>query len=289
MKITKKLFITLFAAVLSAGFISCGGADSPSGRSYIGTKVPSKAKEVGDIVFNDGSAMPYEKFETLSDEKKDEIKASAIAIIFSKGPETSDKRTTSRTLGVGLKHNQKGGIKWCSDTAAAYDYWFQSIRSYWNPNGGKINTEGDLDGHNNFEQIGTELGDNDDTDNAEKYPAFYYAINYALVDGSNILADTEFVDGWYIPTTEEFNQLYIFGVGRQRQFDINALSKALGGDVFYETYDNGELGYQYTYWTSNSVEKGTFDDYPKKVRTCSFAPKTDPNDPDIPNFSVENL
>ena len=52
-----------------------------SAAFYIGTKAPSEAKAVGDIVFSDGSATPYSADLELTDEQK----AAAIAVIFYAG------------------------------------------------------------------------------------------------------------------------------------------------------------------------------------------------------------
>lgn len=87
----------------------------------IGTKQPSAAKAVGDIVFSDGSATPYSADLTLTPEQK----AKAIAVIFyvGTGLNSGDDTTTQRTLGVGLKHGSN--IAWCrktSDTDSANGY-----------------------------------------------------------------------------------------------------------------------------------------------------------------------
>ena len=96
--------------------------------NYIGTKKPKENKAVGDIVFNDGSAMPFAAYEALEEgNDKDTIKDAAIALIFYSGtelnsddPEGNADTTTSRTLGVGLKHN-RSGLAWCRYTGPS-DY-----------------------------------------------------------------------------------------------------------------------------------------------------------------------
>ena len=58
-----------------------GGTSSPgyfTPVTYIGTKVPTEAKAVGDIVFSDGSATPYTSNLTLTDTQK----SAAVAVIF---------------------------------------------------------------------------------------------------------------------------------------------------------------------------------------------------------------
>ena len=64
----KKHFIlicTLICAALS--FTSCNGLlTALNGTKYIGTKSPDEGYEAGDILFSDGSSVPYDEFiETL--------------------------------------------------------------------------------------------------------------------------------------------------------------------------------------------------------------------------------
>ncbi|MBQ9626127.1 MAG: hypothetical protein IJR40_03020 [Treponema sp.] len=120
MKKISVLLVMFVAAAITVLGTACSNSAStpsipstPSTPTYLGTKAPSEPKEVGDIVFNDGSAMAYTDFAALSDEEKNAKKASAIALIFYKGTglNSGDDTTTSRTLGVGLKHSDK--IRWC--------------------------------------------------------------------------------------------------------------------------------------------------------------------------------
>ena len=94
--------------------------------TYIGTKAPGEAKEVGDIVFNDGSAMSYSTYDALEDNAKNEKKTSAIALIFYKGTSSSDA-LGKKTLGVGLKQDNKA---WCTTDANAYNILIQSTVCY---------------------------------------------------------------------------------------------------------------------------------------------------------------
>ena len=94
-------------------------AQNPSG--YIGTKAPSEAKAVGDIVFSDGSATPYSEDLSLTDEQK----SKAIAVIFYVGTECSND-SKSRTLGVGLYHGVSL-CRWCTESADASEKNITSI------------------------------------------------------------------------------------------------------------------------------------------------------------------
>lgn len=213
-------------------------------NAYLGTKAPGVAKEVGDIVFSDGSATPYMDGMTLTDEQK----AAAIALIFYKGTElnSGDDTTTSRTLGVGLKHagdkSFNSGPVWCTTSAAAYRKIIPTVRC--EPSGSVPNyefvdaTASDRNGSDNLEQIANflvEAGVTDDTTTAENYPAFYFAKNYKDVTGSNV-SGTDYEAGWYLPSIAELSKLYVNGKGESKKFDIDTASNALGGNKFIQWY-----------------------------------------------------
>lgn len=200
--------------------------------TYIGSKKPSKAKAVGDIVFSDGSATPYASELTLTDDQK----AKAIAVIFYVGTEVNNDNyifrcwvsdnTTVRTLGVGLSQSQRF-LEWCTSSANAYDTNIKTI----------ICTPSSTDepdtitfsshyknGSSNFEKIGSYLffpidpesgagstgvihSKADDTADEAKYPAFHFAKNYANQEGSHV-SGTSYAEGWYIPSIAELFELY---------------------------------------------------------------------------------
>ena len=218
-------------------------------NSFIGTKASTAAKEVGDIVFNDGSAMPYTTFATLDTSAKNEKKTKAIALIFYKGTDlnsdsfngttwTSSTSTTSRTLGVGLKHN-KTGLYWCTNDADACSKNINTIHCTPSGSAGSYNFTGDKNGSDNLTQIEDFNGVNDTT-NPEKYPAFYFCKNYATTTVTNIPADSGFAEGWYLPSSAELFQIYANGKGADKVFDIDTASEALGGDKF-----------EFIYWSSS--------------------------------------
>lgn len=216
--------------------------------AYLGSKKPSKAKEVGDIVFNDGSSMPYSVFAALNDNEKNEKKTSAIAVIFYKGTELNSDaadgtpdNTTSRTLGVGLKHDETDP-HFCENFAQAYNIKITTIvcliydkstgdDQTYSHDGREVTFSGDKNGSDNLEQIEAFEGI-DDTSIPENYPAFYYGKNYARSVVTNIPAASEFARGWYLPSLPELYQLYVNGKGANKVFDIDAVLDALGGDKF---------------------------------------------------------
>ena len=179
--------------------------------TYIGTKAPTEAKSVGDIVFNDGSATPYSEDLTLTDDEKN----AAIAVIFYVGTDCSND-STSRTLGVGLAQNQSGPA-WCLSSANACEVNITTIQ------------ESDKDGSDNLSQIGEFLDENDelndDTGTADKYPAFYFAKNYASQTGSNV-SGTDYEDGWYLPAKAELQKIY------ESLSTVNKELAACGGTEF---------------------------------------------------------
>ena len=194
----------------------------------IGSK--PKPDAVGDIVFNDGSAMAYTDFENITDTSvKNTKKAFAIALIFYKGTSESDVLGV-RTLGVGLKHNQSG-LAWCLNGVNAYSKNITTIQCTPSGSAGALTFTGDKDGSNNLEQIEDFEGVNDTT-TAANYPAFYFGKNYATNTVTNIEATSEFATGWYLPSIAELFQIYACRVDSIIGFDIGAASQALGGDSF---------------------------------------------------------
>ena len=98
-----KWLALIAAAVFAIGFVACSSDSDGSGNgsgatTYIGTKAPSEAKAVGDIVFSDGSATPYTSELTLTNEQK----SKAVAVIFYAG--SASDTLGAKTLGVGLKN-----------------------------------------------------------------------------------------------------------------------------------------------------------------------------------------
>lgn len=207
--------------------------------NIIGTKAPGVGKDVGDIVFTDGSAMPYADFDALDDDAKNEKKTFAIALIFYKGTglNSGNDTTTSRTLGVGLKHN-RNGTWWCMN-GAAYNINITTVQCKASGSDGALTftdeTANDRNGSDNFEQIAAFLtstdGVTDDTVTKENsYGAFQSAKNYK--NKATNITGTAYEDGWYIPSLAELFQIYANGKGANKVFDIDSASLALGGTQF---------------------------------------------------------
>ena len=151
MKKSFKLFLLALCAVFAC--LAFTGCSSPTTTpeppvTYIGSKTPTETKAVGDIVFTDGSASPY------NDELTDEQKAAAIAVIFYVGDENDT--LGAKTLGVGLitERTNGMGLQWCLSDAVAYDSWDYAK----NMDDGKANTD--------------EIAGLSDYGDGTKYPAF---------------------------------------------------------------------------------------------------------------------
>ena len=202
---------------------------------YIGTKKPGETKEVGDIVFTDGSATPYTTGLTLAGAQKD----AAIAVIFYSGTgmNNGSDTTTKRTLGVGLKHN-RSGIQWCANTANAYSISIDTIKT--NPSSYTFPTDPDSlrNGKNTLQLIGEFLSapENNTSDDTigegakNRYPAFYYAINYK--EKAQNIVGTIFENEWYLPAYAELYEIYKLRGSSIKPINIDTISELCGGDKF---------------------------------------------------------
>lgn len=243
----KKVIFSLMAVLLVLSVSGCTVETSEEDElinGYYGPKAPEQEKEFGDIVFKDGSALPFTPNMTLSKTQK----KYAIAVIFYKGTELNSgtDTTTVRTLGIGLKHS-KDKISWCSTDADALDVFIDDIRCE-GPSNDNFVFEKDKNGSDNLEQIENTDGI-DDTQNPDKYPAFYFARNYSEIEPE--LKGTSYENGWYLPTYAEYGMIYLAmcdGTGiysNNGVVDIDYISGLCGGSKFSEADSN--------YWTSNQV------------------------------------
>lgn len=143
--------------------------------------------------------MKLQKNYTGSD--LDELKSKAIAVIFR--ADTASKKA----LGVGLKHN-RSGLAWCTSDANANNKNIKTIQCPASGDAGNLTFTGDTDGSDNLEQIAsflTTAGLENDTTDASKYPAFYFAKNYKNT-ATNLEAAYE--NGWYLPTVAELFDIW---------------------------------------------------------------------------------
>lgn len=239
---------TLMSAILALAFClaSCkanadddptttGGGDTPA-TAYIGTKAPSEAKAVGDIVFSDGSATAYTSELTLTDEQK----SKAVAVIFYAG--SASDTLGAKTLGVGLQNATGSGntLRWArftssDDKAEGSSTDITAIQC--TPVGDEAATatfSGDLDGSDNWQALCNAVNDEDTSGN---YPAWEWVNAYATT--ANLTDD--YASGWYLPTVAELSMLY-----RAKDTVNSALEKA-GGTKIADAY----------YWSSSQHASDT--------------------------------
>ena len=211
-------------AIMTAGafFAGCANPAGAGGNSY------SAKYAVGDIILNDGSKVNYETAKNYTGSDLDGLKSKAIAVIFR--ADTASKKA----LGVGLKHN-RSGLAWCTSDANAYNKNIETIQCPARGDAGNLTFTGDTDGSDNLEQIASFLTtaelENDTTD-ASKYPAFYFAKNYKNT-ATNLGAAYE--NGWYLPTVAE-----LFDIWKVKA-TVDAASSLCGGSQFGDSY----------YWSSS--------------------------------------
>ncbi|MBP5603429.1 MAG: InlB B-repeat-containing protein [Treponema sp.] len=233
--------------------------------SPVNSDITLKAKwatvsyNVGDIIFSDGNSVAYTSELTLTEAQKQ----NAIAVIY--------KVAGGKAYGVGLAHN-RDGLAWCSDSANAYGKNIESIQCKPDDGGSEgnytFNNVTDKDGSNNLTQIAQFLssegsGTSDDTEGegaAERYPAFYFAKNYAEQPGSHV-SGTAYKSGWYLPTLAELFDIY------KEIATVDAALDKCGGSKFddeiywsssqYASYVSNAylLGFGNGYW-GNDVKKG---------------------------------
>lgn len=132
---------------------------------------------VGDIVFNDGSAVAYTSGITFTDSQK----SNAVCVIFYSGSEGDE--LGNRKLGVGLKQATK---KWCANTSASGFY-------------GNENTD-ETDGKTNLAIIKNYPDYSNDN-----YPAFWWADHYGTINNVTIAGSTA---DWYLPAKKELQAVY---------------------------------------------------------------------------------
>ena len=213
-----KWLALIAAAVFAIGFVACSSdSDGSSSITYIGTKTPSEAKAVGDIVFSDGSATAYTSELTLTNEQK----SKAVAVIFYAG--SASDTLGAKTLGVGLKNaNTLAWARNTSDTDKAEGYSTNITAIQCTPS-----TEGtgaaasakftdDLDGSDNWQALCEAVSDEGTSGN---YPAWEWVNAYA----TTALLTGDYASGWYLPTVAELSMLY------RVKATVNAALEVAGG------------------------------------------------------------
>ena len=212
-----------------------------NGTLAFGTKLSTEEKAVGDIVFNDGSAIAYADGLSLSDAQK----GAAIAVIFYVGTGeatigTNENILGQKILGVGLKNTK--GLAWAPTTSYGYEATFDGCArensaptgsvyyTYTVDQGGTernyyLTGSSYFDGSDSWDGIQeaeTNSG-KDDWRTEENYPAFYWVMKYTTT--YSIPEDSTKM--WYLPSVVELRCLYdsITSITT-----VSAALTAVGGD-----------------------------------------------------------
>lgn len=189
---------------------------------------------VGDIVFNDGTAMTYISGLTLTEEQKE----AAVAVIFYDGTETDI--LGQKTLGVGLHESES--LVWAKSGTQGYSTQITSIaikessskfETVNSADSWTFTSDSDLDGSNNWEEI-CEIDSTASENAAENYPAFDWVNKYA----SSYSIDVNSEKNWYMPTMAEHSMLY------REKTTVNAVISLAGGNAL-----TGQ------YWSSNQYNE----------------------------------
>ena len=194
----------------------------------------------GDIVFCDGTNTAYSDSAKFTQSQL----AGAIAYIFYRGRDVSDN-TSYRSMGIGFAKPEK--LAWCTSASNVEEknYAIPTISCVnTNTGSGTIGTfNGIKNGEDNLEKLAQalddyEMGRNDTgvrasgysaATAAERYPAFYYGINYKdrMVGEETISRFTsanQLWKDWYLPSIAELEMV------RTKLDDINKVTVLCGGE-----------------------------------------------------------
>ena len=189
---------------------------------------------VGDIVFNDGTAVAY--FNGIYLPPK--MRAKAIAIIFYKGTECSND-SSSRLLGIGLSIDTTRKKTWCTSSANGSNKAINSLLCMSSGDSLTFVSNADKDGHDNFSQLKSACSD---AETEGRYPAFQWAQNYSSTVSN--LSGTTYETGWFLPTTCELIKVY------EQKETIDAISDVLGGESLGDFKSSGTGGY----WSASTMQ-----------------------------------
>ena len=193
----KQRLIAVFAAMAFAALLAGCQQPSSGGDSTTDGSTDFSKAAVGDIVLKDETFVKPENF---TDEMKD--KAAAV-IVRTKSGDTP-------ALGVGIHHNRTG-LAWCTSSAAGYKTNITGLQ-----------ISNCTDGSKGWSILKAALGNNDDTADSSKYPAWEFCNTY----GTKNNLTGSLATGWYLPALAELKTIY----GNKTIVDASLL--LVGGSQF---------------------------------------------------------
>ena len=227
---------------------------------YLGTKAPGAKLSAGDIVFSDGSALPFSALST-SFSFTQEHQQNALAFIFYAGGE--DDILGKKTLGVGLKtslddpNEANHKLAWAVETAEGYDKELPSLLWSFGYEEDSVPADttydtlpisglgtlyywGEGNGKNCYTSLCQSIGDEG---TAGAYPAFEWVQNY----GKNLMMPEAYADGWYLPATEELYALFL-AWDKNLDYVLNIVgSNELGEEGNNEIWSSNVISSEFIY------------------------------------------
>jgi len=181
---------TYYGIDLSSGYLKSSG--------FLGNILPGAPKNVGAVVFSDGSAKSYSSGMTLSAAQK----AAAVAVIFYAGTACNNEGDTSTTryLGVGLKKSEEKREFVPYSSSLLRTSMITSLICYATGSNGSYDFSGAKNGINSYNSVSSSLG------SGAADCAFGFPQNYKDITGSNV-SGTLFEEGWYLPSVRELYAL----------------------------------------------------------------------------------
>ena len=159
-----------------------------------------KCFNVGDILFTDGTRIKAENV-------KYGVPNTQVEKAFGVVASAPYGGATGKVVGLQMSSES---LPWAKSETTGYYTNFTEIQvnDYYEFIDGKgyYTFTGDLDGSDNWEEIKKAAPEGTDTPEeiATNYPAFNYALNYGAS-----LEETDYADGWYIPSAAELYDIYI--------------------------------------------------------------------------------
>lgn len=180
---------TYYGIDLSSGYLKSSG--------FLGNILPGAPKNVGAVVFSDGSAKSYSSGMTLSAAQK----AAAVAVIFYAGTDCNNSGDTStRYLGVGLKKSEEKREFVPYSSSLLRTSVITSLICNATGSVGSYYFSGAMNGINSYNSVSSSLG------SGAADCAFGFPQNYKDITGSNV-SGTLFEEGWYLPSVRELYAL----------------------------------------------------------------------------------
>ena len=177
--------------------------------------------EVGDIILTDGSKVSVANVETYTiDENNKPIGVVVMITDIYRVP-------TPKVIGLQKSASE---LMWAPSGTTGYSTNFTGIQG--------TTRSGDLDGSDNWEEI-CAVDPEGTQDAATNYPAFNFANTYGTTAG---LTDTDYENGWYVPSIAELSQVY-----KNKEVIQTSLTKASGFTIGTSGYWSSSQSASYYY------------------------------------------